>query len=228
MLSSVLVVLAVGVVCLVGWAAYRWEAKHREALATLAAARGWTLTERDDDVLDGFSGTPFGRGSRRRARHVLRGTHRGRPLLAFDYSFQTTTTNGKTTQTQTHRFAVCALGLPATVPALELTAENVLTRLGGAIGFPDLELESEDFNRRYRVGTADARFAYDVLHPRTMAALLARPVCNVRMHGDAVVSWDSGRQTPEHLLAVLDHLCLLVDGVPDWVWRDLSPGGAPA
>ena len=223
-----LVPLAVAALCLVAWAVHQWEVKHRQALTALAAERGWTLAERDDGVLEGFSGTPFGRGQRRRATHVLRGTHQGRPMVAFDYRFQTTTHNGKTRQTQTHRFAVCALALPAAVPGLELTAENVLTRLGGALGLPDLELESEAFNRRYRVHAADARFAYDVLNPRTLEALLARPTTNVRMSGDAVLSWDSGRQTPEHLLATLDHVCVLVDGVPDWVWRDLTAGGAPA
>jgi hypothetical protein len=224
-----LVPLGLAVVCALAWAFWQWEVKHREALQLLAQQRGWTLAERDDSVVDGFTGTPFGTGRRRRARHVLRGTHDGtpggRPVLAFDYSYETTSSNGKTTQTQTHRFAICAMALPAPVPGLQLTGENALTRLGSTLGLRDLDLESEAFNRRYRVAADDPRFAYDVLHPRTIEALLARPTTNVRMCGDTVLSWDSGRQTPEHLVQTLDHLVLLVDGVPDWVWRDRASGG---
>lgn len=222
-----LIPLAVVVAGLVGWAAWQWEVKHREALTALATARGWSFTERDDDVLAGFGGAPFGTGSRRRARNVLRGRHGDRDMVAFDFSYQTSRSNANGSRSsQTHRFTVCALTLPARVPELELTGENALTRIGGALGMADLELESEAFNRRYVVRAADARFAYDVLHSRTIQALLDRPTTDVRMSGDAVVSWDSGRQTPEHLLATLDHLALLVDGVPEWVWRDRAAGGA--
>jgi hypothetical protein len=224
-----LVPLGLAVVGLVGWAVWQWEVKHREALQLLAQQRGWSLAARDDGVARGFTGTPFGRGSSRKAKHVLRGSWQGRSFIAFDYSYETSSSDAKGNRsTQTHRFAVCALALPAPVPGLELTGENALTRIGGALGLPDLELESEAFNRRYRVHAADPRFAYDVLHPRTIQALLDRPTTNVRMSGDAVVSWDKGRQTPEHLLATLDHLAVLVDGVPDWVWRDRTTGGAGA
>lgn len=222
-----LVPLALAGVGVVAWAVWLWEAKHREALQLLARQRGWTLVERDDDAARGLPGAPFGRGSRRKAKHVLRGAWGGRSFLAFDYSYETYSTDANGNRsTQTHRFAVCALALPAAVPELELTGENALTRIGGALGLPDLELESEAFNRRYRVCADDPRFAYDVLHPRTIEALLARPTTNVRMSGYAAVSWCKGRQTPELVLATLDHLAVLVDGVPDWVWRDRSAGEA--
>jgi hypothetical protein len=118
--------------------------------------------------------------------------------------------------------------LKAPLPGLELSPESLITRLGNAIGFDDVELESEDFNRRYRVHAQDPKFAYDVLNPRTMQALLARPALHMRLQGADAVSWSSGRLDPAELLAHLSTLQLVVAGIPSFVWSDHLSGGAPA
>ena len=214
----------------VAWLAWQYEKRHREALHALAAGRGWTYTRRDDGWAHCFSGTPFGRGDSRRALNVLQGEHGGRRFVAFDYSYTTSSTdsNGHR-RTTTHRYAVTAVQVPAWLPPLELTPENVLTRIGGALGATDVELESEDFNRRYRVNTRDPRFAYDVLHPRTMQALLERPTVNLRLCGAEAISWDSGRTNPAELVDRLSTTALVLDGIPTYVWSDhrLESGGAP-
>ncbi len=110
------------------------------------------------------------------------------------------------------------------MPRLELTGDNVLTRLGSALGLADVELESEDFNRRYRVTADDRRFAYDVLQPRTMEHLLASPTVNLRLCGADALLWDSGFTEPEELPGLLAVLAQVVDGIPSYVWSDR--GGA--
>ncbi len=47
--------------------------------------------------------------------------------------------------------AVCALALPAALPYLEVGPESVFARLGNVIGVHDIEIESEDFNRKFTV-----------------------------------------------------------------------------
>jgi hypothetical protein len=150
-------------------------------------------------------------------------------MVAFDYSYETSSTDSKGHRsTTTHRYSVCALALPAPLPGLELSPESVLTRFAGAIGFGDVELESEDFNRHYRVSARNPKFAYDVLNPRTMEALLARPALHLRLLDADAVCWESGRQEPAELLERLATLEVLVAGIPSYVWSDHSPGGAPA
>lgn len=209
----------------VGWLLWRLEQARRARYLAVAQEHGWSYTPRDDALAHRFDGEPFGRGSRRRASHVLRGSHEGREVVAFHYSYVTRSSDGQQQTSQTHRFTVCALGLPAALPRLELTGENVLTRLAGALGLDDLELESEDFNRRYRVSADDRRLAYDVLHPRTIESLLALPTLNLRLSGADALLWERGSASPEELPDRLAVLSQFVGQIPAYVWADRAVEG---
>jgi hypothetical protein len=225
----VVLVIGIAVVALVAVVSYRMDKKRREALQAFGLSNGWAYSARDDSWCDRFTGAPFGEGDSRTARNILRGPYEGTEMVAFDYCYETHSTDSKGRRNTTkHRFAVCALGLKAALPGLELSPESLITRLGNAIGFDDVELESEDFNRRYRVHAQDPKFAYDVLNPRTMQALLARPALHMRLQGADAVSWSSGRLDPAELLAHLSTLQLVVAGIPSFVWSDHLSGGAPA
>lgn len=230
-----LLVFGVGVVLVVAVGIYGYQAdkKRRALLQSFALSNGWTYEAENGAWCERFVGTPFGDGDSRRARNVLQGKHGDRDMVAFDYSYETHSTDSKGNRTTTtHRYAICALRLPAALPTLELTPESALTRLAGHIGFADVELESEDFNRYYRVSARDPKFAYDVLNPRAMAALLARPALHMRLSGIDAVCWESGRLSPADLLARLSTLQLLIAGIPSFVWSDHAPSadspGAPA
>ena len=218
------VLLVLLVAAAVAWGVWRAHQQRRARYLAFAAERGWSYTPRDDSWVDRFAGEPFGRGSSRRASHVLRGSYGGREAVVFDYRYVTSSGAGQAQTTQTHRFSVCALQLPVPLPRLELTGENVLTRLAGALGIDDVELESEDFNRRYRVRADDRRFAYDVLHPRAMEQLLALPTLNLRLSGADAVLWDRGTWALEDVPDRLAVLARFVDGIPAYVWTDR--GGA--
>jgi hypothetical protein len=211
--------LVAGLIIWWGWYSTK---KRRELLHQFALGNGWTWTAHDDSWCARFEGSPFGQGDHRRAHNILAGEYRGRPMVAFDYSYQTHSTDSQGhSSTDTHRYAICSLGLPAHVPGFELTPEGFLGRVGTMLGMQDIELESEDFNRRFRVRCENAKLAYDLLPARTMEALLARPAGHVRLRGADALCWESGAHSPAELLARLDTLATLLDGVPDWVWSDL-------
>ena len=208
---------AVAVALGLGGYALRAERERLRGLHALARRNGWGLTRRDDDWARAFEGEPFGRGSGRRAETVLTGTHGGRDLVAFDYSFRTRSTDGQgRTTTTVHRYAVAALRLPVPVPRVEVEAAGWVPR------FLDrgLELESEAFNERYRVHADDARLAYDLLPARTMQLLLDRPDVAVRLLGGTAVCWQRGRLDADELQVRLDTVTAVLDGVPAWVWAD--------
>ena len=56
---------------------------------------------------------------------------------------------------------------------LTLGRENVFTRMGDHLGFRDIELESEEFNRAFTVRSPDRKFAVDFCDARMMEWLLA-------------------------------------------------------
>ncbi len=226
-----LIALAIVVIAAGGYLSYLSNKKRLALFTRFAAANGWTLTQRNDAWAGRWEGTPFAGGDHRTARLVLEGPWQGRGMVAFDYSFQTHTTDSQGHRsTTTHRYAVCAVAMPTALPRLQVTRENILTRFGGAIGLGDIEFESEDFNRTFRVTCPDPKFASDVIHPRQMAMLLAAAprMGSVawRMEGSDLICWADGRQDPAKTLERLALLGAVLDGVPSFVWHDRGVQGS--
>lgn len=213
-----LVILAV--IAFAIWS-YKRNQKRVGALQQYALANGWAYVARDDRQWTRWQQAPFNDGFDRRATNVLTGHHRGHDMVAFDYTYKTRTTDSQgNSSTQTHHYRVCALALPTWLPTLEVGPENALTRLGNVMGMHDIELESEDFNRRFRVHAGDRKFAYDVLSPRTIEKLMAMPAIHWRIDGQTIVSWDVGTLQVPDLLPRLATLATVLDGIPDFVWHD--------
>ena len=167
------VILAVGVG--VAYLAYQQAKKRREALAHLARELGWTFDpSRDyghDDEYAQFG--IFRRGRRRVAFNTLSGSLdiAGRRYSAKMGDFSYTVKRGKSSTTYT--FSYLILHLPfMRVPDLLIRREGLFDKLAGAIGFDDIDFESAEFSDRFLVKSSDKRFAYDVVHARTMAFLL--------------------------------------------------------
>src|SRR4051794_14638342 len=183
------------------------------------ASSGYTFTVEDDSWVDRWSGAPFGQGDHRRARNVVTGRMGDQPFGAFDYSYETHSNDGKGNRTTTtHRYVVTSFQLPAALPRLQVTPEGFFGRIGNALGLDDIELESEDFNRRFRVHSNDRKFASDVLSPRTMQALLARPDMSWRIEGVDILTWQTGRLTPVVLMSLTAGLKTVLAGIPSFVW----------
>ena len=217
------IALAAAVAGIVAYVSYLQAKNRRELLHQFALSQGWTWTAQDDSWAGRFDGDPFGEGDDREAKNVLQGQFRGRSMVAFDYSYKTHTTDSKgNRRTTTHHYAFCALGLDVALPELELLPEGFFSRIGNVLGMQDIELESEDFNRRYRVRCDTPKFASDVLSPRTMEALIHRPPLHLRFHGTQALCWEDDRHSPAELLARLDTLHAVLDGIPTFVWNDLK------
>lgn len=69
-------------------------------------------------------------------------------------------------------FCVCVLvSTPFDAPYTAITGEGFVGAIGRAVGARDIEIESSAFNRRFRVESADERFAVTLLDPRFLAWL---------------------------------------------------------
>lgn len=198
--------------------------QRQEAIRGWAAWRGWMYLEQDDSFAVRFAGVPFGTGQRRRAGNVVLGAAGGAPAVCFDYSFVTRSTDGRgRTKTTTHRYTITALRLPAMLPVLQVSQENVLTSLGRALGFHDIEFESEQFNQTFTVQSDSPRFAYDVIHPRMMESLLRSPGPSWRIAGADLLCWQIGPATPERHEAQLGYLDAIRQRIPQFVWNGQPP-----
>lgn len=229
--SALLIVLAFGgitalLVALIVYAAQRAK-KRRELLAGFAASRGWTYQREDPSLIDRFAGSPFDTGHGRWVGNVLRGTFDGRPMLAFDYVYRTTSTTtdseGRTqTSEQSHPYSVVALNAGVAMPSLAVAPERgPIGRFFGRLSGTEIELESEQFNQAFRVTCPSPRFASDVLHPRMMELLMQWPALAWRFDADTLLSIGASSQTPQDIDAKLACLDAILDNIPDFVWQQV-------
>jgi len=215
-----------------GYFKYAAAKKRRELFAGFAAQQGWSYLPFDNALAEQWSGTPFQTGDTWLVRNVLSGAFNGRQMVAFDYSYQThsTDSHGRRTST-THKLGVVVLQMPGALPQLEVTHEGIF---GGAVanafGFRDIQFESDQFNRAFRVKADDDRFGHAVVTPRMMELLLARGEIGWRIEGNSLVGWDKGAHNPTQVMNRLSLLQDVLAQVPPYVWRDyagVDPRQAP-
>lgn len=220
-----LLAIAVMVIIAIAVMSSAAERKRVEALVAWARDRGWHYDRERPELTDRFSGAPFRSGrSDAKARHVLCADHRGHRVLAFEYTYTTTSHNGQTATTSTHHHSVVAVATPHT-PVLEVKAEHFGHTLLGLLGVHDLRVGEAAFDDTFRIAAADDAFALAVLDPELRSWLLASPHAPVpfRFTGDHVLTWNATKLDPEVAVAAADGLIDLLERVPTRVWEG-TPG----
>ena len=222
MFAFLAIAAVIGLIVTAAIYSYKKNQARIASLMSLARSKGWQFSANDPFGLPGrWRGTPFDQGYDRRAANVVTGEHNGHPLVAFDYSYKEDSRDSEgRTSTTTYCFGIVALGMPCALPELHVGPEGVFSRLGKVMGMQDIELESEDFNRAFRVRCPNPKLATDVLTPRTMEALLAAGKFRFRIVGTDILAYESGTLDAVEILRAVHVLSDVVDGVPTFVWRD--------
>ena len=155
---------------------YRARQARMNAIAAIGRNVGFTFSAEDADHIVSMPFVLFSKGDGRGVECVLSGTHDGLPMRLFDYWYydETSDEHGNHSR-QYHRFTCALATIPAACPRLQLGHENFLTRLGDHLGLHDVELEYDDFNRRFRVKCEDQKFAFSLLDAGMMEWLLGSP-----------------------------------------------------
>jgi len=220
MVAMAAIVVAIAV--LVTVLKVRADRARRAAYTAYASRHGLTYQERGADELFARlrEDRPFGRGHSRSADDVLSGQWRGRSAVGFTYTYKVTTSNGKSSSTRVYHWQVAAIRLPCALPELEVRDEGIGGRIANALGFDDIEVESDAFNRRFRLTSTNARFGSAFVHPQVMQLMLARQQGIVRLDRDLLVQLVDSRPEPADLAASWDYLSDLADLVPAFVLAD--------
>ncbi len=143
------------------------------AVVALAPRIGFTFSSADVDHIVDMPFTLFSRGDGRRVELVVSGTHAGLPMRMFDYWYYDEASDGRGSRSRSyHRFTCGLVTIPAACPRLRIGHENFVTRFGDHLGLRDVELEYDDFNRRFRVKCDDQTFAFSLLDGKMMQWLL--------------------------------------------------------
>jgi hypothetical protein len=163
--------------------------KRREGLFELAQQLGLDFSAAEDYALADQYGflKQLAQGENRYARNVLSGTYQQNQVLAFDYHYETHSTDSKgNRQTQHHWFSFFILTLPAVFPDLTIRRENFFTKVAEAFGYQDIKFESAEFSKAFCVRSPDKKYAYDVCNAKMMEYLLANRDLSVEIENQVL------------------------------------------
>jgi hypothetical protein len=149
---------------------YQQAKKRRMALEAWAASRGLSFDPSNDSGMDDRypAFNCLREGDNRYAYNVMRGQAGGHGVTAFDYHYETHSTDSKGERSTTnHHFSavIVATGLP--LKPLVIREEGFFDKVGAFLGFDDINFESTEFSREFYVKSPDRRWAFDVIHQRS-------------------------------------------------------------
>ncbi len=110
-------------------------------------------------------------GSVREIENTATGAHRGQQVAILDYWFAPT---GAAEYDDYERYTCVVAPADEGWSDLTVVPERLGSRILGAVGVRDIEMESERFNRAFHVRSSDPRFASAFVDARMMAWLLER------------------------------------------------------
>lgn len=162
-------------------------------------------------------------GSRRYAYNVVRGDDSGVGVCAFDYHYETYSTNSKGhRQTHHHYFSAVTIDSRLPLKPLFIRPEGFFDKVTEFFGADDIDFESAEFSRKFYVKSPDKRWAFDVIHQATMEFLLASPTFHLQFHGRDVIAYRSSTFS----IAEFEHALTLIQGVlerlPDYLLREMK------
>lgn len=206
------------------WQSFRADA-HRRQFERFAAEHGWRYQPGGTSFSSRFTGFPFQTGVDRRQSDILTGTYDGLTCSTFTHEF--VTKNNRDSSGIHEEYQVTLAELPVRLPRLDLLPETIGNRLAQALGGVDVEMESHDFNSKWRVKCDDRKYAMDVVDPRMMERLLQFDMLGyaIRIEGGAVMMWHSGRLGTEDLSRRLDAVVAIAHRIPEHVLRRFREAG---
>jgi hypothetical protein len=120
----------------------------------------------------------------------------------------------------TSRHVVC-LRLPRELPTLSMEPESLMKKARTVINDRRITFESAEFNKQWRVLSADPRFASEVIHPRFMEWAMGAAVTGATYEflGNELACTLDDKMRAEKIVPTLTVAAQLLEQVPAAVWE---------
>jgi hypothetical protein len=202
------------------------KSSRRRELAGWAEANGLKFHP-DYDYSIGFRYQPFQwlqEGDNRYAYNIMVGTSGQWVTCGFDYHYQIHPANGKgLRRTHHHHFSAVVMDAGFPLKPLFIRPGRFFDKAAEFVGFEGLGFESAEFSRKFCVKSPDRRWAYDVLHQKTLEMMLDYPRFHIDIHGTQVAACSGHTEfTPEEFALALKLVTGILDNLPDAVVRELK------
>lgn len=219
-----LIFLAVLVVAGGAALSYYLKRKRRNELAAMARQLGLEFWPADPQNCLGLPFKLLTKGDGRGVENVMRGTWQDVALREFDYWYYEESSDSEGRRSRTYyRFSCAVAEIEAFCSPLTAYRENLFTRLADHMALRDIELESDEFNRKFNVKCEDRRFANDFLDARMMQWLIG---VDGDFQFEASGKWllcFSKRRRPTELIPLLGTLKQFRERVPRVVYELYGP-----
>jgi hypothetical protein len=184
---------------------YLRNKKRKEAAISAAAARGYRVVV--DRAAVPFSGFDLLRKGD--SRHIsMRFTRPEDRNTVFEFTYKVRRSDGDGGhRTSTYHHTCAVVTLPFRAPHTTIGREGLFSKLARAVGRRDIEVESERFNKRFKVDSDDERFAVTLLDGAAINWFLDEQgyasTSDYELRDDLMLIEVSGRLDPN---AMLDYL----------------------
>lgn len=157
-------------------------------------------------------------GNRYDARNIFSGLFKGHRVTAFDFRYHVTVVDAKNT-TSIDPYCFFALYLPREFDEVTIYHEGLISKLKQFSGVDDIDFESHEFSRRFRVRSPNPRFAYDFCHARMIEYLLQHPDLNIEIDKDVLcLSYNHALRFEDVEMNLL-HLVAIRELMPDYLFE---------
>jgi len=207
MVVLIAVIVVIGYIC---------NKRRREAMAALAARLGLRFNPRKRrDLARRYRFLDkLRRGSNRYAYNILSGNYQGHEVTLFDYHYQVS--SGK--NTHHYNFSFFILGLPKSFPELVIDKEGFFSKVAQALGYDDIDFESHEFSRKFRVRSPNKKFAYDVCNGQMIEYLLSNSDLSIEIEGEVMAISFNSRLSPEYIEPNLNRLVTVRSLMPEYLF----------
>ena len=167
--------------------------KLRSAKIGLEASRLGLSFQGESDVSTGELLTPHDLGNKgpaKGARNVARGSYKGHPLVAFEFSYVIST--GKSSQTI--RQTVVILENSKHHPPLEMCAEGMFDRFKEYFGAQDFDFSAHPaFSKKYRLRGTDENSIRDLFRPEVREYFETNDMVHLDINEQQILIYQPGR-----------------------------------
>jgi len=153
------------------------------------------------------------RGVDQYASNLMIGKLHGLNIIAFDYHYK----RDSGQHTTNHVFSALIAQSPLQLQPLSIRPETALDKVSEFLGIDDIDFESAEFSRRFFVKAEDKRWAYDVLHQRTMDHLLNSPKFSLQFDWGHVIAWRPRLLDAEDFEDAAQVIKGIFDRLPDYL-----------
>ena len=169
-----------------------------------------------DDAFPQFS--CLRRGHSRYAKNILTGYIEKVSVCAFDYHY--TTGSGKNQSHHSFSSLMINTGLP--LKPLFIRTENFFDKVTEFAGFDDIDFESSEFSNEFYVKSPDKKWAYDVLHQKSMEFLLQAPRFTLDFQGPYIMAYRNRKFVLSDFEDAYKVITGLINLLPEYLMRELK------